>query len=241
MRRIRYQEIADDLRARVGKAAPGSLLPSESDLSREFSASRVTVRRALELVRDEGLIASRQGLGWFVAADLVPQRLERLDTIEAQLEQQGKTTRRDVIDFSYEAPPEHVGEILATDRVLRVKRLNFADGDPFAVVTVWCPAELAQHMSMRDVQRQPFNELLDVQFSGATQTIGADVAAAGDAELLGVPVGAPLLKCRRVTADDSGMAVLVSEFVFPAHRTEFVIDMTHEAPSMVPTGLRLVE
>lgn len=241
MRRIRYQEIAETLRTRVRVAAPGSLLPSESELSREFAASRVTVRRALELVREEGLIASRQGLGWFVAADLVPQRLERLDTIEAQLEQQGRTARREVIDFSFETPPEHVGEILATDRVLRVKRLNLADGDPFAIVTVWCPAKLAHHLSMRDVQRQPFSELLDVQFSGATQTIGADVASDDVAELLGVPIGAPLLKCRRVTADVSGVPVLLSEFVFPAHRTEFVIDMAHEAPSMVPTGLRLVE
>lgn len=241
MRRIRYQEIAEALRARVRSAAPGSLLPSESELSREFAASRVTVRRALELVRDEGLIASRQGLGWFVAADLVPQRLERLDTIEAQLEQQGRTARREVIDFSFEHAPEHVGAILATDRVLRVKRLNLADGDPFAIVTVWCPAKLAHHLSMSDVQQKPFSELLDVQFSGATQTIGADVASADVAELLGVPVGAPLLKCRRVTADVSGVSVLLSEFVFPAHRTEFVIDMAQEAPSMVPTGLRLVE
>ena len=71
MRKIRYQVIADELRERARRAAPGSLLPSESELSAEFAASRVTVRRALEIVRDDGLIAARQGFGWFVAAEPV--------------------------------------------------------------------------------------------------------------------------------------------------------------------------
>ena len=53
MRTIRYQEIAHTLRGRVNAAGPGHVLPSESDLSAEFGVSRVTVRRALETLRDE--------------------------------------------------------------------------------------------------------------------------------------------------------------------------------------------
>ena len=65
MRTIRYREIADTLRARVdsGEFPPGRLLPSEAELGEAYEASRVTVRRALELLRDEGLIDSRQGVG----------------------------------------------------------------------------------------------------------------------------------------------------------------------------------
>jgi len=101
-------------------------------------------------------------------------------------------------------------------------RLTLADGEPFAVVTVWCPAKLGQSLSMADVEQHPFYEILDVELRGATQTIGAYAAGAADAALLEVPTGAPLLKCRRVTTDDSGHAVLMSEHLFPAHRTEFV-------------------
>ena len=69
MRTIRYQQIADELRARLaaGEYAPGRLLPSEAELSSEFDASRVTVRRALELLRESGLVDARQGFGWFGA------------------------------------------------------------------------------------------------------------------------------------------------------------------------------
>jgi GntR family transcriptional regulator len=241
MRRIRYQEIADELRRRARAAPPGSVLPSESELSAEFDASRVTVRRALELVRDEGLIAARQGFGWFVATEPVRQRLERLLTIESQLETSGLGAERRVIDFEFVKPPPHVTAELGVDRVLRVKRINLADGEPFAVVTVWCPAELGQHLSMADVERRPFYELLDIELRGAMQTIGADLAEPADAELLAVPAGSPLLKCRRVTTDTTGRPVLMSEHLFPAHRTEFVVDLPNDRPSSVPTGLRLVD
>ncbi len=102
------------------------------------------MRRALELVRDEGLIAARQGFGWFVATEPVRQRLEHLGTIEDQLHDSGRRGERRVIEFAFETPPERVRNVLGVDQVLRVKRLNLADGEPFAVVTVWCPAELGR-------------------------------------------------------------------------------------------------
>jgi GntR family transcriptional regulator len=119
--------------------------------------------------------------------------------------------------------------------------VNLADGEPFAVVTVWCPAELGANLSRRDVERRPFYELLDVDLHGATQTIGADLADEVSARLLGVPVGSPVLCCQRVTTDRSGDPVLVSEHLFAAHRTEFVVDLPQAEPSMTPSGLRLVE
>jgi GntR family transcriptional regulator len=241
MRRIRYQEIADELRRRARAASPGSVLPSESELSAEFEASRVTVRRALELVRDEGLIDARQGFGWFVAAEPVRQRLERLLTIESQLETSGMGAVRRVIDFEFVKPPAHVMAELGVDRVLRVKRISLADGEPFAVVTVWCPAALGRRLSRDDVERKPFYELLDVELRGATQTIGADSAEPPDAKLLGVQVGTPVLRCRRVTTDLTGRPILVSEHLFPAHRTEFVVEIPLAEPSISPTGLRLVD
>jgi GntR family transcriptional regulator len=241
MRSIRYQEIADELRRRARSATPGSVLPSEAELSEEFKASRVTVRRALELVRDDGLIAARQGFGWFVATEPLRQPLERLGTIEAQLERSGRDSRRRVIEFAFVPAPPHVAAVLGPGSVLRVKRVNLADGEPFAVVTVWCPAELGQRLSMDDVERHPFYELVDRRLRGATQTIGADSAEPADAELLHVPVGSPVLKCLRVTTDTEGTPVLMSEHLFPAHRTEFVVDLPHDEPSSLPTGLRLVE
>lgn len=243
MRTIRYHQIADELRGRIlsGAYAAGRLMPSESDLSAEFAVSRVTIRKALEVVREEGLVDSRQGFGWFVSGETVRQPLARLATIEDQMRDSGASPTRQVLEFAFEKAPNDVASALGTQQVLRVRRLNLADGEPFAIVTVWCPAELGQNLSRSDVERSPFYELLDIPLAGATQTIGADAATVDEAKLLGIPVGSPVLRCLRTTTSVEGKTVLFSRHVFPAHRTEFVVDLPFVDQSIAPSGLRLVE
>jgi GntR family transcriptional regulator len=238
-RRIRYQVIAEQLRGEVGTLAGGTVLPSEAELSARFDASRVTVRRALEVLRDDGVIDSRQGFGWFVVGEPVRQHLGRLGTIESQLESSGKIAAHRIEEFGFHPPPAEVAELFgSTDDALRVKRVNLADGQPFAVVTVWCAAPHGAQLSLEDVERAPFAEVLDVDLAGVSQTIGADSAEPDDARRLGVPVGSPVLRCRRVTTDRDGAAVLFSEHIFAAHRTEFVVELT--PASSTPSGLRLI-
>ena len=243
VRTIRYHQIAEELRGRIlsGSYAAGRLLPSESDLSTEFEVSRVTIRKALELLRDGDLVDSRQGFGWFVAGETVRQPLARLATLEDQLRDSGATPERRVLEFAFEKAPKDVALALGTSQVLRVRRVNLADGEPFAIITVWCPGDLGQHLSRADVERSPFYELLDIPFAGATQTIGADAASVDEAALLKVPVGSPVLRCERTTQSVEGKTVLVSRHVFPAHRTEFVVDLPFVDQSIAPSGLRLVD
>jgi GntR family transcriptional regulator len=80
-----------------------------------------------------------------------------------------------------------------------------------------------------------------VPIGSATQTIGAAAASADDAALLAVPVGSPVLRCERITRSYDEQPLLVSEHVFPGHRTEFVVELSHVEPSISPSGLRLVE
>jgi DNA-binding GntR family transcriptional regulator len=243
VREVRYRTIADELRSRVesGELAAGALLPSESELSAAYGVSRVTVRKALELLRDEGLIDARQGFGWFVSTDPVRQPLARLGTIEEQLADLGRSSERKVVGFRFVAAPPRVRQVLGTPSVLEVRRLNLADGEPFARVTVWCREDLGAGLSRAEVERSPFYELVDVPIGSATQTIGAVAAGPEDAELLAVPVGSPMLRCERVTRDGDDRPMLVSEFLFPAHRTEFVVDLPRVEPSIGPSGLRLVD
>jgi len=243
VREIRYRTIADDLRARVtrGEFAAGRLLPSESELAGSYAASRVTIRNALEVLRDEGLVDARQGLGWFAAVDPLRQTLGRLGTIEGQLAESGVRSDRQILAFGFVPAPPRVKRILGASTVLEVRRLNLADGEPFARVTVWCPDDLGAHLSRADVERAPFYELLSVPLGGAVQTIGAALASPEDAALLAVPEGSPVLRCERITSTHDGRAVLLSEHVFPAHRTEFVVDLPMSEPSIAPSGLRLVD
>lgn len=243
VRTIRYREIADDLREQLGGDAgtAGRMLASESELSASYNVSRVTIRKALELLRGEGRVDARQGYGWFAVGEPVRQTLGHLATIEAQLEAEGRRSERRIVDFAFVDAPVPVRAVLGAEKVLKVRRVNLADGVPFARVTVWCPEHLGTDVSRSQVRERSFYELLPVTLGGATQTIGADAADADDAELLGVPVGSPVLKCERVTSDVDARPVLIGEYVFPAHRTTFTVDLPHPEASIAPSGLRLVE
>lgn len=224
----------------AGEFAVGRLLPSEKELSGRYEASRVTVRRALEALRTEGLVVSRQGLGWLVAGDPLPQDLSRLGTIERQLAASGIRSERRVLAFGFVEAPDHVYDVLGDRSVLEVRRLHLADGQPFALVHIWCPERLGSELSRADVERASFLEQLPVRFGGASQSIEATVADADDAAWLDIPRGSPVLAVERITRDSEGVPVLVSRQRFPAHRTRFVVDLAPGEPEVLPTGLRLV-
>jgi GntR family transcriptional regulator len=243
VRTIRYRDIAADLRRRLdaGEYLPGRLLPSEAELGEAYRSSRVTIRKALDDLRAEGLIDARQGYGWFVADETVRQPLAHLATIESQLAAEGRRSERRILDFTTGAAPPEVAEVLGADGVLTVRRVNLADGEPFARVTVWCPLDLGAALTREQLAEHSFYDLLGVPLGGATQTIGAGSASDADAELLQIPVGAPVLECRRTTHDRQGRPVLYAHSVFPAHRTEFVVELRRPEPSIGPSGLHLLD
>ncbi|MEA3056094.1 MAG: GntR family transcriptional regulator [Actinomycetota bacterium] len=240
-RALRYADLADDLRRRIasGELRPGRLLPSEAQLAGDHHVSRVTVRKALAQLRDAGLVASRQGFGWYVTPTPVPQPLDGLRTIEANVLAAGQAPQRRVLGFGFVDAPARAREVLGVDTVLEIRRVNLADDEAFARVTVWVPEALATDLSRAAVERQSLYELLPTTLGGASQVISAVPAAPDDATLLDLPVGTPLLRAERTTRDVAGDAVLLSEAVFNPMLTELVVDLppTGEAE---PTGLRLV-
>jgi GntR family transcriptional regulator len=246
---MRYLEVAAKLRASLvaGGYGAGGALDSEADLGVRYGVSRVTVRRALEELRREGLVTSRRGAGWFVAVDPVRQALGRVTTVEAALAASGALPERRVLEFGFEGATAAVAASLDLEpgaEVLRVRRLTLADGTPFALVTVWLPGALGAQLSRDDAQRAPFYELLaarGTELGSATQMIGADIADAEDVRLLGLAPGAAVLACRRVTRARDGRPVVASEHRYPAYRTTFEIDFPFVEPTSEAPGLRLVD
>lgn len=232
---MRYLDVAAELRSEIGSGRVGAL-PSEAELGERHSVSRVTVRRALEILRDEGLVDSRRGSGWFVVSDPIRQSLGRVTTIEAALEAAGARPDRRVLEFAFEPASDAVAKDLGLavdDEVLRVVRLNLADDEPFALVTVWLPAALGASVSRADVERATFSDLLPlhgVDPGRIVQTITATAADRAEARRLRGHVGDPLLACRRVTYDRSGVAVMVSEHRYPARSTALEVEFPLSTP-----------
>ena len=64
-----YLQISDVLRSRIiADLSPGDLVISEAGIQREFNVARTTARRAIGVLRNQGLVHTRQGEGTFVNA-----------------------------------------------------------------------------------------------------------------------------------------------------------------------------
>ena len=164
VRRIRYQEIADELRV-AGHAARRTGTRCSHPRPRCLQGVRCFpghgASEHLELVRDDGLIsAARQGFGWFVATEPVRQRLDvaRHDRVAGRGRGQDRASARSASLHSSNRRREFVSSSRPI-RYCESSASHLADGEPFAVVTVWCPADLGASLSRTDVEQRPFYEL----------------------------------------------------------------------------------
>src|SRR5262249_11913970 len=129
-----------------GEYPPGSLLPSEHQLSDEFQIARPTVVRALRVLRQDGWIETQQGKGSFVRGRPALAGLETARPGEEALSRDESRAAGDLIEAGMAPPPARVGALRGKaggGEVLCRRRLVRHDGEPSEIVTWWIPAELA--------------------------------------------------------------------------------------------------
>jgi GntR family transcriptional regulator len=85
--RSAYAQVADDLRRQIanGRLTAGQRLDGNAKLAERYGVAAMTVRHALDILRDEGLIVSQQGRGTFVASDPPSVDLEQTATLTSEL------------------------------------------------------------------------------------------------------------------------------------------------------------
>jgi GntR family transcriptional regulator len=219
-----YQQLYAILRENIisGGWKPGDLLPSEMELIEQFEVSRITVRQALELLVEEGLIYRRRGRGTFVSVPSIEQGLNRIVSFTEDMRRRGlhpgtEVISSSVIPASYEIAEKlqvPVGEDLA-----RYERLRLADGEPMSVeishlVLRYCPAILNKNYAERPL-REELEKTYNIHLIRAHQTIHAIAANKALSSQLLIPVGAPLFFIERVSHSQQDIPV---EFLHLYHR-----------------------
>lgn len=141
-----YLQVRDALAARIAAAEwkPGTVIPNEGDLAREFGVSSGTMRKALDLLESERLLTRRQGRGTFVNDQASEELAVRYSNIRAR---DGEHIGAEVqlLDISESAASEIECVRLRVrmhERVHRIRRLRLCGGKPFMVEEVSMPAAL---------------------------------------------------------------------------------------------------
>jgi GntR family transcriptional regulator len=237
-----WQAVADHLREAIaeGRYAPGGRLPSGNDLMEEFGVSRQTVQTAVDRLRDEGLVLSVNGVGWFVTERRPVIRLARNRLSRAEWQAGRGPFMSDAQASGFEAAvtvkirrePATVDvagwlDVDPGTQVVVRERIMRADGKVVQLATSFLPVQIAGGSQIEQADTGPGGTYARLAELGHapdrfTEAVSARRAAADEAPLLQVAVGAPVLAVTRVAYDASGHAVEVNRMILHADLYELI-------------------
>jgi GntR family transcriptional regulator len=244
MASAKYQEIADRLRDQIdgGTLQPGDRLPSEPELVQMFDASRNTVRLAIALLTNQGLVVTRQGLGSFVSEPAVPftALLSRvhpnaasepaapvhpeISNTDAEPE-----TSRHVVEKSPASPSvAEKLEIRPGDLVVVRRRHGFIGGIPWMMMASYFPLDIAVGTALEqagEIGGGSIKLLAELGYTqlGFVDEIGARMPNGREYSFFGLSTGTPVLVVNR-TAYSKDRPIRLTRYIYRGDR----VRLTHE-------------
>ncbi len=234
MPQLKYEQIADHLRGRIteGEFSPGDLLPSGRDLCEQFGVSRATVIKAMDILRNDGVVTSRQGAGFTVVETPVARPAGRRGTGSRVTE--GQPFRR-LGTPTKEQPSRRIAYALQLSQdqsaLRRARMMVLDDGVPFTLVTAWFPPDVADACP-RLSNQGPIAEGTTnyvTRCTGRSPVRGVDVSTvrlATDEEAveLGVPRPCAVAVVLHTAYDEAGRPLVCEEGVTPEELWELTDD-----------------
>lgn len=218
-----YSLVANSLRQRIlsGQFKPAEQVPTERELCESFQASRITIRRALQILEDEMLVQRRQGSGTYVNS--TPSRKIPLLNTDASgsMALHAPELKRKLDRWKWQPASVEVAaalRIMTGDPVLFARRLDMLRGRPVAFDDVHLAQAAADRLQASDLEELHFlkhwEEVQRLRLTHLSQAIEAIAAPAGVAHLLRLRKGAPALKETDVVFDaaDRPVGLFVSYY-----------------------------
>jgi GntR family transcriptional regulator len=211
-----YHQIANSLAERIrgGELRVGDLLPSERELARDLAVSRLTVRQALSLLRQQGLIEPQHGKGYFVRQPRIDQPVDILIGFSANMLAKGIQPGARLLELHTLLADRMLApalEVSVGDPLFAIHRVRLANQIPVALEYSYFPARLFPSLTDFDLEASSIyailNEEYGVALASAHQSLEPVVAQSQQAKLLEIQRGAPLMLVVRTSRDARGRVV----------------------------------
>lgn len=225
-----YLVLADGIA--TGRYATGELLPTEEQLGKLFSVSRITVRRAMASLQNAGLIERGAGRRTIVKPLGKPLKMPMASVI-SNIAAYGAQTVAKVVEFGYGPAPAFLRERLweGEKPVQRAVRIRSQEGQPVMHLTSYVPGTLGSTFSKAELDRIPMFKLLTragAHISAGEQIVSATLADPVVARRLEIKVGAALIDLRTMMVDQKGRAVEYVEMLAPPERLSLRFELGAE-------------
>ncbi|MGT2829624.1 GntR family transcriptional regulator [Streptococcus hillyeri] len=226
-----YISIHDALKEQIDKGIwkIGDRLPSERDLADDFSVSRMTLRQAITLLVDEGILERRVGSGTYVASRWVQEKMRGTTSFTEIVTAQGKTPSTKVISYQKKLASQTEMDRLQlkkTDYVIRMERVRYADNVPVVYEVASIPEELIRNVERRAITEHFFKTLTDngYEIGKSQQVISAKIASERVADYLSIAKGHAILALTQVSyfTDNRPFEYVRSQYV--GDRFEFYLE-----------------
>lgn len=230
----RYVGIAEQLIGRIeaGELRPGDRLPPERELSKQLDVNRLTLRQALGVLKDRGLIVQRQGSGTFVAAPKIDRAAGRLWPFSKGMLRLGYAPRARVILFERRRADLTTAEQLGLRPLAPVyysHRLRLIREEPVLLEQFSLPVDRFPDLERHDLSGRSLYEIMECEYGAtiahARQSLEPVLATPYEAAALGIEPGAPLMLEQRLTFDHDGTAIEYSKDLYRGDRFRFVTEM----------------
>lgn len=204
-----YHQLTQRLRSIASKLGPSHPMPTERELCEWSKVSRVTVRRALGDLIQEGHLISRRGRGTFVAPRRATTPLDRPTGFTETMRRLGHVPSTQVIGTEETLDP-HIGalmELPAGEAVYAIERVRFMNGEPCMLELAHVPTSVAPGLLDHDLSGSLYTILREkygIEPAGGTESIVAVPATSKVAKLLQTAIGDPILQTVRFTRAGDG-------------------------------------
>lgn len=213
-----------------GAIKPGDALPSERDLAIRADVSRVTVRKAVQQLVEDGVLVQRHGSGTFVAPppQRVEQSLSQLTSFTEDMARRGMAVRAEWLDRGLYHPSPDETIILGLsggEQVARIARLRLNDDMPLAIERASLSSSVLPDPSAIGDSLYKHLERFGTRPVRAIQRIRAADIAGADAHLLQVPAGSAGLHIERTSYLATGRVIEFTRSVYRGDTYDFVAEL----------------
>ena len=214
-----YERLAQTLRDRIARGvyARGAKLPSEAELTEDTGLSRSTVRRALKVLVEEGLVKKERGRGAFVTgAPVAPENNMVFSSFTAQVEEAGMRPTTRTVDSGLANATGKLAkffEVAPQSPLVKLVRLRYLDGEPLCLETTYLPAAFDALID-RDLDGSLYEELRRTFHRAPARghkTFEVCFATQNEAFLLNVDRGCALIMITDYVYDTDGAPLHVSK------------------------------